>query len=233
VGVQVFTVSLTKGINRMRLLLSQKNQLFKIIEDSKFLSPGQFSLTEPRHGDDNSFSIKLKNSDYIFTILENIRYVKSFYVNYIPGIDVYMEISGDLNWGGIVEQFCRWIDNVSRELNEPNHWARLEHEVSNIDFSTNFDNSKFSVRDYEELKSKIEVISQNISSIPLLLDQQREIRLELERLTELAKDLGKVDWLNLFIGTIISIIIQLSVTKENAAMLWTLIKTTFNIYFLK
>jgi len=97
----------------MKLLLSQKNQLFKIIEGSKFLSPGQFNLTEPQHGDDNSFSINLKKSDYIFTILEDRRYVNSFYVNYIPGNDVYKEISGDLNWRGIVEQFCRWIDNVS------------------------------------------------------------------------------------------------------------------------
>lgn len=217
----------------MRLLLSQKNELFKIIEFSKFLTPGQFSLKEPQDGHDNSFSINLRNSDYNFTIFEDTNYIKSFYVNYVPGIDVYKEISGSLGWSGIIEQFHRWIDNISRELNEPNHWARLEYEISTINFSTNFNNAKFTVREYEELKSKIELVSQNLNSIPLLLEQQKEIRHELERLTELAKDLGKFDWLNLFIGTIINIIIQLSVTKENAAMLWTLIKATFNTYFLK
>lgn len=217
----------------MRLLLSQKNELFKIIEKSKDLTPGQFSLTEPQNDGDDSPSIELKNSDYIFSIYESKEYVKSYFVNYVPGIDSYKEFSERIGWNGIVDHFHQWINNVSRELNEPNHWARLEHEISTINFSTNFNNSKFTVREYEELKSNVELFSQNLNSIPLLVEQQKEIRQELERLSELAKDLGKFDWLNLFIGTVISLIIQLSVTKENAAMLWTLIKVSFNVYFLK
>lgn len=217
----------------MKLLLSQKNELFKIIEASEFLTPGQFSFTEHQNDGVDSPSIKLKNSDYNFSIFEDKNYVKSFFVNYVPGTDTYKEISGRIGWNEIIYHFLQWIVNVSRELNEPNHWARLEQEISTINFSTNFNNSKFTVREYEEIKSKVELLSQNLNSIPLLVEQQIEIRQELERLTELAKDLGKYDWLNLFVGTIISIIIQLSVTKENASMLWTLIKKTFNMYFLK
>jgi hypothetical protein len=217
----------------MKLLLSQKNELFKIIEESECLTPGQFNLTETQTDRGGFASIGLKESDYFFRIFEDKNYHKSFVVNYVPGLDTYKEVSGSIGWEGIVNHFYEWIDNVSRELNEPNYWEKFEQEISSINFSSNRDNSKFTIREYEELKSKTVLISQNLSSIPLLVHQQAEIRNELERLVELAKDLGKFDWLNLFIGTMISIFIQLNVTKENAALLWDLIESTFSSYFLK
>lgn len=64
-------------------------------------------------------------------------------------------------------------------------------------------------------------------------NQQREIIIGLERLTELAKELNKFDWKNLFIGTIISITIQLNVTPDNATLLWELIQNVFSNYFLQ
>lgn len=216
----------------MRLLLSQKNELFKIIEDSGFLTPAQFYLSEPQNNDKRSVSINFKNSEYIFNIFEDRNYVKAVYVNYIPGKDAYKEISSFIAWSEIVNHFQQWINNVSSELNEPNYWDSLEQEISTINFSNNFKKSKFTEREFEELKSKVELLSQNINSIPFLVEQNKEIKRELERLTELAKDLGKVDWLNLFVGTIINIIIQLSVSKENSEMLWILIKKVFSTYLI-
>jgi len=217
----------------MKLLLLQKNELYTIIEESECLTPRQFSLIETQNDRGGFASINLKESDYVFRIFKEENYAKSFVVNYIPGLDTYEEASERVGWEGIINHFYEWIENIARELNEPNKWERLEQEISSIKFSSYPDNSKFTIREYEQLKSKTILLSQNLSSIPLLVQQQTEINKELERLTELAKDLGKFDWQNLFIGTMISIVIQLNVTKENAALLWDLIKSTFNSYFLK
>ncbi|MCG6191504.1 hypothetical protein [Maribellus maritimus] len=217
----------------MKLLLSQKNELFKFIENRESLTPGQFTINEPQPSSSEDTSIRLKDSDYYFAIFEDSEYVKSYFVNYVPGLDSYLEISSRIGWNEITEHFRKWLDNLTRELKEPNYWERLGREISAINFSNKFDNSKFSAREYEELKSKVEYLSQNLNSIPLLVQQQNEIKEELRRLTELAKDLGKFDWMNLFIGTIISVVIQLSITKENVEILWNLIKSTFNNYFLK
>ncbi|NEM98632.1 hypothetical protein [Pontibacter burrus] len=217
----------------MKLLLSQKNELFNIIEESENLTPAQFNLSEPSTDSNGFSSISLKESEYYFNIFKDQNYHKSFVVNYVPGSDTYLEASGRIGWDSIVTHFYDWIENLTRELNEPNSWERLEKEISSINFSSKKDNSKFTIREYEELKAKTILLSQNLSTIPLLVQQHTEIKIELERLTEFAKDLGKYDWQNLFIGTVISIIIQLNVTKENATLLWDLIKNTFNSYFLK
>ncbi|MFB9862675.1 hypothetical protein [Rufibacter immobilis] len=217
----------------MKLLLSQKNELFKIIEESESLTPGQFDLLEPSKDSSGFISVNFKKSSYYFKIFEDQHYHKSFIVNYVPGLDTYIEASGKIGWSDIVNHFYDWIENLIRELNEPNRWERLEREISSINFSTSGDNSKFTIREYEELKARTVLISQNLSSIPLLVEQQTEIKKEIERLTELAKDLGKFDWLNLLIGTMVSIIVQLNVTKENASLLWNLIKITFSNFILK
>lgn len=217
----------------MKLLLSQKNELYTVIEESECLTPKQFSLTETQNDRGGFASINLKESDYTFRIFKDENYAKSFFVNYIPGLGTYNEASERINWEGIIDYFHEWIGNIARELNEPNKWERLEQEISSSRISSNLDNSKFTFREYEQLKSKTIVLSQNLSSIPLLVQQQTAIKKELERITELAKDLGKFDWLNLFIGTIMSIVIQLNVTKENAALLWDLIKSSFSGYFLE
>jgi hypothetical protein len=83
-----------------------------------------------------------------------------------------------------------------------------------------------------ELSSKIDQIKTSLDTIPLLEEQQIAIINQLNHLTELAKELNKFDWKNLFIGTIVSIILQLYVTRENAARLWNLIKTVFSNFFL-
>ena len=65
------------------------------------------------------------------------------------------------------------------------------------------------------------------------MNNKNEIKNQLERLTLLAVDLGKFDWKNLFVGTIMSIIIQLGVNKENANLIWLAIKQMFYEYFIK
>jgi hypothetical protein len=217
----------------MKLLLSQKNELYKIIEDTQSLSPNQFSIIEPKNDREGDISILLKNTDFVFKIFEDKRYHKSFFLNFIPGIDVYKEITGNVGWDEIIQNFYFWLENIVRELQEPDYWERFEHELSVANINSNINNSKFSIKEYEDLQRKIDLISQNIETIPLIAEQLSDIKKELNRLTELAKDLGKYDWFNLFVGSIISIAIQLSISKENVSLLWDIIKSAFNNLFLK
>ncbi|WP_294304960.1 hypothetical protein [uncultured Chryseobacterium sp.] len=76
-------------------------------------------------------------------------------------------------------------------------------------------------------------MTNKLSFLPLLIEHQNQINIELQRVTQLALDLGKFDWTNLFVGTLMSIIIQLGVTKENANSIWLIVKQIFNNYFIK
>ncbi len=68
--------------------------------------------------------------------------------------------------------------------------------------------------------------------LPFLANTLPEIQVQLNNLTQLAEKMSKFDWANLFVGTIISIVIQLSITPDNAKTLWGIIKGIFTGYFL-
>jgi hypothetical protein len=125
-----------------------------------------------------------------------------------------------------------WLDFLRRELTAENKWEKLLQEIEHIKYTPTADQSKFTYQEYIELTDKIEKVKASLNTIPLLEEQQVVIINQLNHLSELAKDLNKFDWKNLFIGTIISIVIQLYVTRENAEKLWTLIKLIFSNYFL-
>ena len=98
--------------------------------------------------------------------------------------------------------------------------------------SSENNNSKFTHLEYLDLSNKLNKLIDAIPDLKLLENKTKAIQLELHNLLDKATELGKFDWRNLFIGTIISIVIQLNVNPENAAALWNLIKGIFNNYFL-
>lgn len=216
----------------MRLLRTQKNVLFKIIESFQDLSPNQFSFENIELSDRDAVSIRFSNSEFQFLIFEDLQYSNTFYANYIPGFDVYQGISERTDWLSIVSYFEKWLSNISREIEEPDYWDRFNNEIGDANFAIDSENSRFSVREFEDLQIKMNLISENVKSIPIILDQQNIIIQELERITDLAKDLGKFDWKNLLIGSIANLIFQFGITKENAALIYDLIKTTLKTYFL-
>lgn len=216
----------------MKLLQSQSNELFKLIQSSHLLHPSQFSFSNQGLRADSSVLVRHNASEYNFRIFEDDRYVNVFNVNYTPGENVYKEIFSNLDWSGIVHCFNKWLLNISKEIVEPNYWERLESNTQSVNLSYSSDNSKFTIREFEDLKLKMNILSERLDSIPINHEQLTQIKGQLDRITDIAKDLGKYDWINLFIGTIIAIVIQLNVTPDNARLLWELIKTTFNALFL-
>jgi len=212
----------------MKLLLSQKDEIFEIIKNFELFSPIQFELIEDLG---NSMTIlQFKKSEYYFKFLSNNQ---GYWANYSPGWEKILDATDYLNWTQSKEHLFDWLVCLKRELITPNHWENFKSQLSGISFKTQYDNEKFSYKEFEDLEMQIDLLKDKLESIPLLVEQNIEIKNHLDRLTESAKDLGKFDWKNLFIGTILSIIIQLNVTPENATALWELIKNTFNQYFLE
>jgi hypothetical protein len=124
---------------------------------------------------------------------------------------------------------------VVEELNSPNKWDRLSKEIKNagINLDKNNSDNKFSILEYEDLKTKILTLKQSSHTIGLTSEQSNAIEAKLDHLTDMAKILNKFDWKSLFVGTIISVVIQLNVTQDNANSLWTLIRQIFKNFLLQ
>lgn len=216
----------------MKLLTSQKDQIYQYLVNTGYFSPQQFELLE-----ENSmgrFTTKLihRESNYYLNFYEDTEY-NGFWLNYSPGREKLYEATDRINWAIGFDHFITWLGNLKRELDSPNLWDRFTKDATSLSLSIEHDSSKFSTKEFIELKSKVEALANEVRNLPLSEYQQSEIISNLNRLTELAEDLNKFDWKNLFIGTIISIVIQLSVTPENAKLLWDMIKRIFSTYFLE
>lgn len=212
----------------MKLLLSQKDEIFELIKTFELLTPNQFHIQEDLGN--YKTTLQFKDSEYFFRFISS---ANGYWANYSPGTEKYIDKTDFLDWNQSMRNIENWLLCLERELTTPNHWESFKNQISGINFKSDYDNTKFTYKEFEDLNNRMSLLKASISSIPLLLEQQNEILLHLERLTESAKELGKFDWKNLFIGTILSILIQLNVTPENANAIWELIKNTFNQYFLE
>lgn len=218
----------------MRLLNSQKNQVFKLIENDENFSPNQFDISELKSEKNWITTIKFKNSEYYFSYFEHPEYYKSFYVNYSPGDNNFLEGTGNISFDESKSHFQKWLNYLSIEVAEPILWQKFTEKIygfDNIEFLNT--NTKFSAREFVELQGKMTLLMDNISTLPLLVEQQIEIKKELERITELALDLGKFDWTNLLVGTLMSALIQLGVTKEHTTFIWQFLKKSFGNFLIK
>ena len=157
---------------------------------------------------------------------------RRLFVNHSPGDEQVTDSTSKITWNETLNIFNNWLYYLQREVTSPNLWQQFKTEISEIKYINNFNNQKFSFSEYTEISEKIEILKSRLSSIPLILNQQNEIILRLDHLSETAKELGKFDWISLFVGTIISVVIQLNVTRENANAIWDLIRRVFNNYFL-
>jgi len=214
----------------MRLTITQKDALYDLIEQSG-LSPSQFELKE-------NASTKSKGKIATDLLLKKHSYFFSFetgpydnhYAIYCPGPEFYEQEEDTKWWEQQMHAVKTWLRQLVKELNSPNKWDRLNKEIKNAGINLNGTNNedKFSIQEYEELKTMILTLKQNSHTIGLTSEQSKTIESKLDHLTEMAKVLNKFDWRSLFVGTIISVIIQLNVTQANANSLWALIKQTFN-----
>lgn len=215
----------------MKLLLTQKNSFFEIIEQRGFFSPNNFELVDIANNWPKT-EVRLKNSDFQF-VMDQRDYASSLIVIMSPSENQIQDIIGPVDWRDCLNLFDDWQYYLHREVGAPNLWERFKSTTNNLHLSNEFDNSKFSHQEYKALSLKMNHLIEAIPSISLLENQTLAIQQQLESLLEKTEMLGKFDWRNLFVGTIVSIIIQLNITPDNANALWGLIRNIFSMYFIE
>ena len=217
----------------MKLLLSQKNQLFDLIEEYG-LTPSLFEVKEVFKGQQVSKTIiSLKKSSFSFTITSNDG--EDAYIKRSPGDERHEEAFYTKYWHQIEEAFINWLSFLQRELQLEDKWEKLNSEIQSLQLyneESDFLNSKFTVPEYLEIKQKVFQLKEGISKLELLPEQVALLNDKLDLVLDMTTQLGRFDWKSLFIGTIVSIIIQLGVTQDNAKAIWALIKRVFHNYFI-
>ena len=208
----------------MKLLLSQKNELFDEIQNSGF-SPLQFLFHEG-----SPTIIQHISSNFYFQFKSNNHYFS--HVEFSPGKQKISDERYCDSWAQGKNSFVSWLDYVKRETETEDKWQRLQQEVNSLDIVLPDDSSKFSANEYEILQGRFIILKQNIIALNLNPSQLNSINLKLDYLLSEAKQMNKFDWKSLFIGSIVSLIIALSITHEQGIALWGIIKQVFNNFLL-
>ncbi len=211
----------------MKLLITQKNELFDVIESHGF-SPNSFSCLDITIKEAPITKIEYNKTDYYFRFNKS----SNITVSWSPSNALYKEAIIAYNFSECVAHFKSWLGYLNRELTVIDKWKRLADEVTQLSISFVNEFDKFSASEYENLKIQMLLLKQKIRTIDLLPEQLKVLENKIDHLTGIALDLSKFDWKGLFVGTMVSIIIQLSVTPENAKALWDIIKSIFSKYFL-
>lgn len=183
-------------------------------------------------GERLQIQIGYKDSLYFFRIYESTGYYNSVIINYSPGEKQILDATSDTDWSEVPIYFQSWLSNLHREINSTNLWDRLNKQVINVPGHTSIENSKFTYEEYKDVTAKLRLLIGSLSNLNLQGNQELELKRNIERLIELAETSPKVDWMNQFVGAIISVVITLNVSPEKATTLWELIKKVFNNYFL-
>jgi hypothetical protein len=220
----------------MSLLLSQKNELFSMIE-AEGLSPGQFSFElVPSQYDQFTQVAKLSyaHTDYFFLFDRKGR--RNFHsVLYSPGLhDFETEANPGTDWHLVKAYVKEWLQNLKRELGQEDKWESLALVLANnrASFAEEGD-GKFSVQEYELLASRLDQAANRLPEADLNEEEIEVLRVKFEHMKKMGKTLDKSDWQGLFIGTLVSTLNQLGVSPETAQEIWELLKQIFNNLLLE
>jgi len=211
----------------MELLPSQLNVLYDLIEKNGHFSATQFTKTL------NGDYIEFNKTSYYFKIYVDTGYVNSLVVNFSPGEKLYKEASSSIPWEQVVVYFGKWLKYLKREITSPDKWGRAFGELAYLGSATGSQYTHFTHSEYLNIVNKLDHIKKGLEQIPLTDEQNRGLKAQFDHLETKIDELNKFDWQSLFIGTVISVIIQLGVDKENANLLYDLIKLYFQGLILR
>lgn len=211
----------------MFLLKSQKNELYDLIVNAGF-DPLQFELQEHQEGAREVLSITLTtNPEFSFYFFKTSN-VAANTIIYSPGEhSIKTQAETDM-WNIKTAHFTLWLDCLKREIEAPDKWQELLEASSSINWEiTEQQNSKFTYQEVVEIESSIKIIKTRITELPLLTEQIQQINEKLDYIKNKAESLGRVDWKNLVVGTLINLVIQLSLPPETSKLLWAIFKEAF------
>ena len=208
----------------MKLLQTQKNQVYEAIEDAG-LSPSMFRFNDPIDPDGTTY-LRFKKSDYRFDFANSRD--GGHFARYLPGYDTPYEDQSAGTWTSQLVNVRRWLGYLMRELEAPDKWKLLEEELRNFNFEDiKYTDAKFTHQEFKLLEIRIEEFKNKISKLDLLEEQVEKINHKLDHLLKLAENMNKIDWKELFIGSMMSLFIQLSISPAAGQAIFGHLKTLF------
>jgi hypothetical protein len=210
----------------MLLLKSQKNVIFNLIKSSE-LEPFNFIWSErpSKHSAQELISILTYDGTDFFFAFESKRGVP--YSVFSPGEEITIEADYPESWQDQQTEVRRWLRYLKNEISQPDLWEEVYKyqtpEIGRPSEDTN--NSSFTFTEVEHIQLKMEEIRAYLLKNYAKNDTQiKLVNEKLDYLIQSSKKFGRKDWLNIAIGTLVTLSSALALPPEHTKTIWVLLK---------
>ena len=211
------------------ILKSQKKQIHDLIILNE-LEPSIFEWVGIRSNYDRDkviSQIKCKETRYYFTF---DFYDEKHYASFSPGINqaVTNVYTGD--WKEQLENVIQWLGALKAEIETTDPWEEIGQYLpgGKINLEDEKENSSFAYKEVEQITTSLQKLKEEISkNYELDANKDEFVQKKLDYLIDRSKKLGRIDWKNIFIATLINIAFHLALNPTDTAKLWNLVKICF------
>lgn len=128
------------------------------------------------------------------------------------------------HFSDVRKQFEIWLRHLAREIKQPDYWSILQEEAKSLPLFSETDapNTSFSSTELDFIKQQLDETKNFIfANFELSQEHQTFVETKLKYLEECAKksEHGRLDWFNIAIGVLMSIIVGISFNPEQAKTL--------------
>ena len=171
--------------------------------------------------------LRYKGTDFFFKF---DFYKNDHHCRYSPGIDrvIVDDFPGD--WQQQWQCLMKWMSSLKREIEVVDPWDEIEQYIpgEKIDLEDGEANKSFSYSQVEHITQSLNKLKEEINkNFKLNESQTLFLNNKLDYLIDRAKNIGRIDWRNIFVSTIIMIAFELAMNPEQVKLLWSLVKVCF------
>lgn len=195
----------------MRLLLSQRNEIFRLIQQAG-MDTREFEWTAP---DPRGIErIQHGSSGYAFAFSAT---ELGQYIDYSPGpidVRVHEEI---IHWSQVPDHVRIWLQSLKRELDEPDLWAELEREKELLGGGDGeqVENTAFTLAEQQQIAAQLSEAQDYVRQTQELSpEQMHALEARIDYLIDAAARLPRLDWRNALVGTLIAYTLEVAVPPE-------------------
>lgn len=193
-------------MNIKYLLKSQSNQVFSVLNDNGW-NPADFEwqdVASTNYGNKVIISMLIhKSSGYFFTF-DN--YGGHFYSKFSPAAEVEFNTVKFGDFNRQLTGFVDWLNWLRRETEAPDLWGAISQEANLISATSDTDNTPFSADERVYIRSGLNEINQYLLTAHRL--DPELVEGHLKYLVESSDRLGRKDWKNLLLATLVSIVMS-------------------------
>jgi hypothetical protein len=193
-----------------------KNDIFRAIQ-AVGLDPNEFDLEDFADG----VRIKHKRSESYFIVGRD---ESGYYVGKSLVGDGLVWPTSPASWQTLMPRISWWLEEVKQDLDTPDLWAELKREAQLLgaDSSVVTENTAFTVDEQREIARRLKELGKYVSDTYSLSQAQIQVLGEkLDYLVDASTRIGRKDWLNAFIGVILSFVLTAAFAPESARTIFT------------